>query len=163
MPKIPPPSITATGWMILFVMAAAMIALLHADPWLVIFLALILLFIFIAGIPESRSLDRLAKNRENDSICSFVRQFDYRNTDTWILRAVYEEIIEYVGFPIHANDNLLDQLRIDHEDLDDAVSNIAIRTGRSMNETDANPYYNRVETVGDLVAFLEHQPRKNAA
>ena len=154
---------TATGWIILSAIAAAMLALLYAEPWLVIFLGLILLFIYIAGIPESRRLDRLAKSRENDSLCTFVRQFDYRNTDTWILRAVYEEIIEYVGFPIHANDNLLNQLRIDHEDLDDAVSDIAKRTGRSMNETNANPYYNRVETVGDLVAFLEHQPRRNAA
>lgn len=163
MPRIPSASISLTGWLILIAMAAAMLSLIYRTPWLILFLAVIFLVMYIAFIPASRRLDRLAKSRADDSICTFVRQFDYRETDTWILRAVYEEIIDCVGFPIHADDNLVNQLKIDHEDLDDAVFDIAERAGRSMDNAGSNPYFNRVKTVADLVLFLEHQPRKNAA
>ena len=40
---------------------------------------------------------------------------------------------------------------------------VVARTGRTLDRPDANPYYGRVRTVADLVAFVTAQPRRAAA
>ena len=155
--------ITLLGWLIVALMAIGLAALVYFQPVVLVFFAVMIVIAYLASIPTSRRLERLAKDRASDSICTFVRQFDYRKSDTWILRAVYEELTSYVGFPVHADDDLTKQLNIDHEDLDDTVHDIASRAGRSMAGSSDNPYLNHVHTVADLVAFLTHQPKKDAA
>jgi hypothetical protein len=114
---------------------------------------------------ERRRRRRLAMSRSGESICSFVDSFDCRHTDTWILRAVYEELSRYLAveghpMPIRADDQCFEgDLRIDREDLDDLAVDVAARSRRSMDEADRNPYYGKVRTVRDLVGFFEHQPR----
>jgi hypothetical protein len=102
----------------------------------------------------------LAEVREGESICTFARSFDWRHTDTWILRAVYEEMSEWFpNVPIRRTDRWAD-LRIDLEDLNEfLIYDIAFRARRSMDNPDQNPLWGKVHTVGDIVAFLEHQPR----
>jgi hypothetical protein len=39
-----------------------------------------------------RHLAELANERTGESICEFTRAFDVRNTDTWVIRAVYEQV-----------------------------------------------------------------------
>ena len=50
-------------------------------------------------------------------------------------------------------------LDIDPEDLADVARDAAFRALRSMDDCDKNPLYGKVQTVGDLVTFLEYQPR----
>lgn len=114
---------------------------------------------------EKRRFNLMAQSREGESICDFARSFDARQTDTWIIRAAYEELQSllkcYVAaFPVRASDSLLKDLGIDEEDVEDLLNDIAERSGRSLTSTDINPYYGRVESVSDLVLFINAQPLK---
>jgi hypothetical protein len=123
------------------------------------------ILIWVQTFWERRSRRRLALTRSGESICTFVDSFDCRHTDTWILRAIYEELSRYLAveghpIPVRADDQCFEgDLEIDREDLDDLVVDAAARSGRSMDGATRNPYYGKVRTVRDLVGFLEHQPR----
>jgi hypothetical protein len=41
----------------------------------------------------------------------------------------------------------------------DLMAEISQRAGRSLSNTTANPYYDKVKTVGDLVLFFDTQPK----
>jgi hypothetical protein len=120
----------------------------------------------IGTIPYRREVTRLAREREGESTCTFARSFDYRNLDTWILRAVYEELQRWCSagrltFPLRATDRLED-LSIDLEELwETVVPDIAYRTGRSLDNTKQNPLAGKVVTVHDLVMFFSYQPKKD--
>jgi hypothetical protein len=128
-------------------------------------ISVIAVLIWVETLRERRRRHRLALNRSGESICTFVDSFDCRHTDTWILRAVYEELSRYLAveghpIPIRADDRCFEgDLKIDREDLDDLAVDAAARSCRSMDGADRNPYYGKVRTVRDLVGFLEHQPR----
>lgn len=112
---------------------------------------------------DDRRRRRLIESRRNQGICEFARSFP-RGTDTWILRAVFEEFMIYlsvVGHPISVrrSDYWETDLGMDSEDLDDLVRDAALRAGRSMDTFEDNPLYGRIQTVGDLVEFLNQQPR----
>lgn len=112
-------------------------------------------------------LKRMASNRTGESICEFARSFDTQHVDTWVIRAVYEQLQNYLAhvvpeFPVRADDYLRDHLINDPDDLDlDLVSEIAKRTNRSLLNADQNPYYDCVLTVRDLVLFFNAQPKLN--
>lgn len=110
---------------------------------------------------DSRRVRQLSASRAGETICQLARSFDCRRTDTWVLRAVYEELQAHIDpypFPIHADD-ALDELMIDREDLDmQIVWSIAGRARRSMENAERNPFYRKVVTVRDLVGFFVHQP-----
>ena len=56
-----------------------------------------------------------------------------------------------------------DDLPIDMEDLEmDLAVQISQRTGRSLTDSVANPYYEKIRTVGDLVLFFNAQPKAAA-
>lgn len=42
-------------------------------------------------------IKRLAASRAGESICEFARSFERRRVDAWIIRAVYDELQEYLG------------------------------------------------------------------
>lgn len=114
---------------------------------------------------ERRHLASLAAQRDGESICQFARSFARREVDTWVVRAVYESLHSYLGgrLPIRAADRLKQDLRLDEDDLDlDLLQQIARLSGRSLERTTDNPWFDRVTTVRDLVSFLEHQPRQAA-
>jgi len=112
---------------------------------------------------QRKQLKDLADSRRGESLCSFARGFDFRNTDTWVIRAVYEELQEYLDsdcadFPIRPDDRLEVDLGIDGDDLDlDLAKQIAQRTGRSLTRTKGNAYYGKVKTPRDLVRFFVGQ------
>ncbi len=93
--------------------------------------------------------------RQGESICGFARAFDCRSVDTWIIRAVYEEATSLLSYPIRASD-LVDHM--DSEDLDELAADAATRSGRSLDDTESNPWYGWVMTYHDLILFLNHQP-----
>ena len=111
---------------------------------------------------EALRLARMAQGRAEESICQFARSIDCRRVDTWVVRAVYEELqrsLSAVGaVPLRLTDNLQSDLRLDADDLDDLVSDMAQRARRSLADTSANPLFGKVTTVGDLVEFLHAQP-----
>lgn len=113
---------------------------------------------------RQRKLQRIANGRVGESICSFARSFNFRKTDTLIVRSVHEEIQDYLNsetasFPLRSSDRFEHDLSIDGDDLDDLATVIAARAGRSLQEAEKNPYHAKVETVADLVSFLSQQPR----
>ncbi len=68
------------------------------------------------------------------------------------------------SFPVRASDRLMEDLRLDDDDLDfDLAMQIEQRTGRSLDQTKTNPLLGKVKTVRDLVLFFNAQPRRSAA
>ena len=115
-------------------------------------------------VSENRRLRNLARTRSNESLCTFVRAFRRAERDPYILRATWDALEphrRYSGgtFPLRPTDRFKTELRVLPEDLDYLGEEVAKRAGRSLRETQRNPYYDRVHTVGDFVAFLVHQPR----
>ena len=104
-------------------------------------------------------LKRIREKRKDESICTFARSLPARDHDTWVVRAVYEEVSRHVQAPIRPSDDIVRFWGFHDEDLDDAAVRIAHRAGRSMSDTDKNPLYGKVRTAADMIAFLEHQPK----
>ena len=155
------------AWMSLLGLFAAYLYALWSYPVLVWLGTLVLSLTVIRRNRIDRAhLARFAETRQAESICDFRRSFNVRKTDTWVIRAVYEQLQDQLrwahpSFPVRADDRLVEDLKLDPDDIDlDIVSNVSGRTGRSMRNTKANPFYGRVETVGDLVAFFCAQDRQ---
>ncbi|MCO7191408.1 MULTISPECIES: hypothetical protein [unclassified Pseudoalteromonas] len=109
----------------------------------------------------------LCKGRIGLSICEFAREFDPKVVDTWIIRAVYEQLQVALptkeNVPIKASDSLFDTLMLDEYDLElDLAEEIAQRTNRSLEGYESNPYYGKVTTARNLVLFFNHQARVSA-
>jgi hypothetical protein len=85
------------------------------------------------------------------------------------MRSVYEKVQVWAGkfdgvsFPVEANDCFNETYAMDAEDLDDIYSEIAEELGISMENPEANPYWNQVTTVKNLVLFLHNQPKLKEA
>lgn len=117
---------------------------------------------------EMRRLRRLAAERAGEGLCTFARSFSRPGLDPWVVRATYEELTPWVAVgetwvPLRASDRLDKDLRIDWEDVEDIVKDIALRSGRSLQNPERNPLYGRVRTVGELVQFIVLQPPSGAA
>ncbi len=117
-----------------------------------------------------RHRKRMIESRAGESICPFARSFDRRQMDPRIIRAVYEELGRYLGttdnvFPLRVADPLFSRqgLNIDAEELDHVAQAIAFRAGRSLANTEKNPYFGKIQTVADLVAFFMAQPQTSPA
>ena len=112
-------------------------------------------------------LQTLAASRHGESLCEFARSFDCRVIDTWIIRAVYEELQEELhcyapDFAIRASDSLEKDLHIEPEDLDLSLAPaISTRTGRTLERIGNNPYWGKVKSVSDLVMFFDKQPHSS--
>ncbi len=112
---------------------------------------------------EKARLAALAESRHGETICQFARSFDARAVDTWVIRAVYEQVQSLLhstcaSFPIRASDHLQD-LGIDTDDIEmDLAVSLSDSTGRSLDNPKANPYYGAINTVSDLVMFFNAQP-----
>ncbi len=134
--------------------------------WLGMPYFLITLGVIAVGVAWSlhrrHQLRSIRRERADLSICTFVKAFDYRRIDTWVLRAVYEEVSGLAGFPVKPEDDIYDNLQLGSDDLNDALlPEIADRCGRDINEFDRNPYTVRFEeapTVSNLVMWFQHQP-----
>jgi hypothetical protein len=144
---------------ILGAMLIGAICLVVIYPAILVLVGIFAILGCLATVEDNRRVRRLAVERACESICTFARSFDYRNIDTWIIRAVFEEIGES-RFPIRAEDRLTADLRIDPDDLEDLVEAIAERTGRPLENVEDNPLFGKVATVRRVVEFFTHQPRR---
>lgn len=111
----------------------------------------------------------IALSRSDSDICRYARSFDYRNVDTKIMREVYHHVQEWAGkyegipFPVEADDCFDEIYKMDSDDLDDIYFVIAQKLGISTENLEANPYWNKVTTVKNLVVFLHNQPKIKVA
>jgi hypothetical protein len=138
-----------------------------AQPFPVLVLTAILaLVVLIENLRYRRHLRRVVEARAGESLCTYARTLPIRDLDTWVVRAVFEQLQAHIGdrqgpIPLRPSDRLREDLKIDPDDLDpDLANEIAERSGRTLSQTDANPYYGRVVTVEDLIRFFCAQPRK---
>ncbi|RRD58181.1 hypothetical protein EII20_04090 [Comamonadaceae bacterium OH2545_COT-014] len=113
-------------------------------------------------------MQALALSRSGQGICQFARQAHCRQNDPWVVRAVYEALAAEAGavagnghsFPVRWEDDLAQTLCIDSDSMElDIVTEVARRAGRSLEGTQHNPWYDKVQTAGDLVRFFNAQPR----
>ena len=136
---------------------AVIIALLLAALWA---------FAHLQWRRQKASLQTLARSRDGESICEFARDFQRREVDTAIIRAVYETVQasisashDLIAFPIRGHDRLVEDLHIDPEDTEGCIApDIADMTGRPIQDASANPFNGRVRTVRELVLFFNAQP-----
>ena len=68
------------------------------DPKLGVFLLGIICIVLLVSYFSPDHLESIYEKRKNDDIGTFARLLDYRNIDTWIIRAVYEEVNEELGY-----------------------------------------------------------------
>jgi hypothetical protein len=166
MPKyVRPKGGRIAAWMFLGVMASCLVYFFWNYPigTTIVVLGFVLLVV-VERYRGRKRLAALAASRTGESICEFARSFDGHSVDTWVVRAVYEQLQKYLGpryqIPIRASDVFDQDLPIDSEDLDmDIASEMAQRTARSMENMEANPFYGKVKTVADLVHFFNAQPK----
>ena len=151
-------------WFIIAVVILIGLYAMYSSPFFMIMIPIIILWGFSLSKKEKIKYEKLAEERKDKSICNFSRSFNCREVDTWVLRAVYEQIQEYISnknnpVAIDADDHLYDTLDIDEEDLEmDLLEEIFQRTNRSTENTEKNSFYGKVETVRDLVLFINEQP-----
>jgi hypothetical protein len=166
MPSVPEPRTGLVGSLILggFALALAAAVLFTWTGRVVI--ALVLVVSVVLDRAHHRKLQRLASERRGEDIGTFARAFDRRREpfDPWVVRAVWDAMWPYVTVgggrvPMRATDHIDNDLSIDREDLDmGLIQEISHRTGRVLDNIEANPLCCRVDTVGDLVRLLSSQP-----
>lgn len=164
MPPAPVHKASPWAWLGLAIFGTAIAYWLVQHPyWAVLHGTVLGILVWIQYVWDRRTRRQLAASRQNEGICQFARSFE-RHTDTWVIRSVYEELSRYLTvdrrpIPIRRQDGWEKDLRVDSEDLDEIVNDMAFRARRSMLDCDKNPLYGKVQTVGDFVVFLQHQPR----
>lgn len=131
-------------------------------------LYLIALFVIAGiayGIFDHYRMTKLVRERGDPNICAYARSFDYRNTDTRIMREVWNELQSYLGkyegkpFPVEADDLFNETYHLDPDDLDEIYWAVADRLGIDTENPESNPYFNQVKSVRNLVLFLQNQPK----
>lgn len=168
MPELKQSAWSAAGCVVALVFAVLVfVVFAYWRPWSAMFVIAFWLGAYLLAHFEVRRDRRwllwLVKTRPQGSICTFARSFDCRQTDTWIIRATWEQIQRSMppglaSFPLLRWDRLKEDLRLDEEAIDELGVEIAERCGRTWDDVERNPFYARVCTVSDLVGFLSHQP-----
>jgi hypothetical protein len=166
MPSYEPPNkpMGIKEWVFVIVILSVLAYLTWKEPWIVLLIPLIYIASNINNKRIKKKLSILLDERKEQSICEFARSFEKYRVDTWVIRAVYEQIQEYVAMsgvilPLKATDDIYEMLGIDSEDFEmDILEEIAQRTGRSIENTERNPFYGKVQTLEDLVLFFNEQP-----
>ena len=166
--KLPPWQPPKPSWIFVLVVCAGSVAFWTAHAIVPAVICSVLAALCLLGLVLSRfevpRRQARAAQEPPDAMCRFARSFDFRQTDTLVMRAVYEELQPVVSFPIRASHRLVEDLQLDDEDLHfDYLPLIAQRVGRALTDSEQNPYYGRVETVADLVHFIAAQPTRETA
>lgn len=127
-------------------------------------IGIFILFTILVAL-DHRRMKRIAIKRGKPDICTYARSFDYRNIDTRIMREVYNLVQEWAGkfdeipFPVQADDSFDEIYRMDPDNIDEIYFEVTEKLGISKENAEANRYYDRVETVKDLVLFLNEQSK----
>ena len=164
MPAVPAWKASAGAWLVLAAFLGGLGYWVYRQPYALLGISALAVIVGAELLFHARRMRRLAASREGEGICEFARSFERHHADTWILRAVYEELSRFLAVgdaivPVRAEDTWEKDLKIDPEDLLELISDMAFRAQRSMDGMEGNPLWGKVRTVADMVAFLENQPR----
>ena len=128
-----------------------------------IFITLIIGVIVIANIFNHIETKELAIKRGEPNFDVFANSFESDSVDKEIIKEVYSSVQGLMGkyngfpFPIEPNDSLKNFYKIDPLDIDDIYFEIAKKLKINMDNPELNPLYNKVDTVKDLILFLNYQ------
>ena len=171
MPPEPEPLSTAPGWVV--VVAIIILPQLAGAVFTrggKYMLVLLPLFCLASEMERRRRLRRLVAERSQEDIGTFAQAFARRGEpfSPHVVRAVWDALEPYVSFmgsrvPVRPADRVNEDLHIDWDDIDLILSEAAERSDRSIDRIEANPWYGRVYTVGDMVRLLSVQPLGPAA
>jgi len=156
------------GYFIITIFVGSLGYAIWDDPSIgLFFLSMIFLVSIVSlfGNDIEKQLEEKAKERKNEDIGTFASSLDYRNIDTWIIRAVYEEIQSEImwenqNFPIRATDNLKKDLLLEDDAFDSIINCVIARVGISDKDWEKNPYYGKLETVEDMILFFNAQEKE---
>ena len=173
MPKFAPKPMSPAAWVLIASLFAALTYVAVSAPKAIAagFAVLLLLYLWARNADKQvqASLRKLAAGREGQTLCEFALDFGAREVDTWIIRAVYEQLQRQLthmhqALPVRASDRLKEDLHLDDDDIDiDLVQEVEERISRSLDHTRTNPYFGHVVTVRDLVLFFQAQPKHGRA
>jgi len=128
-----------------------------------IFITLIIGLMVVDNIFDHIERKELALERGKPNFDIFAKQFENYNVDKEIIKEVYSSVQRLMGsyngfpFPIEANDSLKNFYKIDPLDIDDIYFEIAKKLKINTDSPELNPLYNKVDTVKDLILFLNYQ------
>jgi hypothetical protein len=106
---------------------------------------------------QPRYVRQFAAERAGESVELFERGFQAQHVDPRIVRAAYEVLCDFAGFPIRATDHLAKDLRVDDEDrVLSAIPEIVRLAGRSLKHHER--IFTDTETVAGVIAFVSTQP-----
>ena len=156
----PSKSYSTVGYTPLFIVGLAILAAIYFLSGSLLLTAIIFGFFALLQLIGLKWEKTKKEERKEDSICSFSRALPAKEHDTWVVRAVYEELARDRGFPIRPTDRLDEDLRFDDDDLDELAEEVARRSRRSLDQIEKNPLYKKVFTVSDMIDFFENQPKE---
>ncbi len=124
-------------------------------------------FIFVFGllvaIAERCYLDwhfsRLDKERTEENIGTFAFALPAWHHDTWVVRAVYEELSSFCQIPVRPNDDLRKTLKLDIDDIAYVLILSAERIGTVTDGMENDKSRTNISTVADMICFMERYPR----
>ncbi len=128
-------------------------------------LGLVVLAGYLSHLADKKRMGKLRSDRLGTGICEFARSFDRRKVDTFVIRAVYEEMQELVGdLPLRREDRPLADFALDEGEVAfDFPERVAARTGRIYDPRTAPVPDQPVETLGDFVVYFNSLPRRAEA
>lgn len=164
MSKYKPQPFGVAGWFVLLVLACVGFYILWMHPLLtVLALALVVGLGVYEHVKAKLYFNKLMSQRQGESLCTFSRAQDLAGIDTFILRAVYEEIQFDIpvqkDFPLRWSDNLYSDLCLQGDNVEDLIERVAQRTGRCIKHAELNPLFGKINTVGELIIFFNHQSK----
>lgn len=153
----------ALAYCVLGLLIYVLLSAIIRHPWVLAIVAALAITTVYSNKRHKQELRDRADERVNEGICTFARSFDRDQVDTWVIRAVHDELQQHVKFPggtypLRASDKLEKDLKIDPDDIEDLLPVLAQRTGRSLEHTEKNPFSGKISTAGDIVLFINAQP-----
>ncbi|GGY74295.1 hypothetical protein GCM10011613_19590 [Cellvibrio zantedeschiae] len=166
MPKYKPQPFGVAGWLVLLALVSVGLYIFWVHPFVSLSALAIVLGLFVyERFKAYRHFGILVSQRVGESLSTFAREQNLREIDTFVVRAVYEEIrldLPVQNFPLRWSDNLYSDLLLTGDEMEDLIERVALRAGRCIRHTAANPLAGKILTVGDLIAFFNHQPQDHS-
>ncbi len=122
-------------------------------------------FVFIVMCTISRLVRtrRIAASRVGENFDTFCDAFKNDQVPPDVLRTVYAKFQKWCSdavaeFPVRATDNIADVYGMVDEDVDDAMIEVVVETGRELPSSEKSLQMRPVDTVHDFVLFIAECP-----
>jgi hypothetical protein len=161
-----------TDWAIFAIISAALLFVLIAHPiGTVVAIGALTVLTLTTERKRAKRVFTAASARTAEDIGSFARGFNRRDgtpLDPWAIRAVWNALAPLTEsrgrrIPLRPTDRFEQDLGIDLEDLEDLVPPLVEQCERVHGDWKTNPFYDKLETVADLVHFISAQRRRQSA